>query len=255
MHSVEKAFFDCLSQLKVTVLDENQFFVLSGSLEHKAADLSRAFCIVGLVCRQYFEQEGRSSKELLKVVACFANPSETSNVNDTSLRELAFRLAISTKDESLGSKKEILSLLIEALHVRVHGRGMCLELLGMLASTWTNGLECNPESSAVGTFFANADRDSMLSPAMMSSVSELTLTDMPCNMGAYGRFSKLQGLIANSVLRLVRTWSEQGVAQQDISLLAGVLICCRTHDKAKEHDLATVMISRLSMQLDEKIAR
>lgn len=253
MHSVEKAFLDCLSQLEVTVLDENQFFMLSGNLEHKAADLSRAFCIVGLVCRQYFEQEGRSSKELLKVVAWFANPCETSNVNDASLRELAFRLAIATKDESLESKKEILSLLIEALHVRVDGRGMCLELLGILASTWSNGLECNPESTSVGTFFATADRDSVLSPAMLPSVSELTLYDMPCNMGVYARFSKLQGLIANSVLRIVRTWSEQGVAQQDISLLTGILICCRTHDNAKEHDLATLMISRLSNALDEKI--
>jgi len=246
MHTVEKAFLDCLSLLEATVLEENQLFVLNGSSDYQSTDLFKSFCIIGLVCRQYFDHEGRVSKELLKVVAWFANQrGSTGDLGAAPLRELAFRIAIATKAVTSETKKDIMSLLFEALHV--NGPGPSLELLGMIASTWSNGQECDAESSTVETYFGPADQDSILPPSTMSNVSKLLLNDVPCNFGTYGRSGKLQGLVANSVLRIVKTWSEQGVAQQDLTPLEGILICCRTLEHAKEDDLATLMISRLSM--------
>lgn len=247
MHPLQKSFLDCLSNLDVTVLDENKFLVLRSNSEDEALNLSKAFCISGLISRQYFEQEGRSSKQLLKLVAWFA--SGTSNLSDTMLRELAFRISIATKYESEDGKKEIMSVLFEALHI--HGPGPRLELLGMLASTWTNGLECDPETSSVELFFDAANQDSILLPVTLSSISGMLLKDMPCNMGAYGRSTKLQGQIANNVLRIIKTWSEQGAAQQNLSLLEGILICCRSLESAKEHDLAALMALQLSKSLRE----
>ena len=253
MHSIERPLLDCLSSLQISVLEENRLFALSGDKRHGVTDLSRAYCIVGLVGRQYFEQEGRSSKELLKVVAWFANERGASAISDASLRELAFRISIATKSETLESKKDIMSLVFEALHV--HGLGSCLELLGMLASRWSTGPECDPESSSVGIFFNGADQDSMLPRLTLSNISKLLLNDAPRNMGEYGLTAKLKGLIANTVLRIYKSWAERGVAQQDLSVLEDILIRCRTLEHTKAHELTTLMISQLTTPFDAAVSQ
>ena len=95
MYSIEKSYLDCLTQLDAAVLEENQLLVLNSDDDHM--DLSRAFCIVDLVSRQYFEEQGRSSKELLKVIAWFANQrSSPSNsaLDEASLRNLLSELQL-----------------------------------------------------------------------------------------------------------------------------------------------------------------
>jgi hypothetical protein len=80
----------------------------------------------------------------------------------------------------------------------------------------------------------------------MKDVSNLLLKDLPFNIGAYGRSAKVQGLIANSVLRIFKTWSEQGVSEEELASIENILVCCRTLEHNKEEDLASLVVSRLS---------
>lgn len=242
MHSIEKSYIDCLTQIDAAVLEENQMLVLSSDDYHM--DLSRAIYIVDLLSRHYFEEQGRSSKELLKVIAWFANQRSSPSNNEASLRQLAVRITIAaTMTESSESKKDSMSLLFEALLVRGPVT-CCLELMGMLASTWTN--RCNAESSSSELYFRGTRGDSLLLPTLMKDVSNLLLKDLPFNIGAYGRSAKVQGLIANSVLRIFKTWSEQGVSEEELALIENILVCCRTLEHNKEEDLASLVVSRLS---------
>jgi hypothetical protein len=250
-HDIGEAFLDCLTSIELPILEENKFLVLKGDKDSTVLDLSKTFWTVRLVYRKYFEQKDRASKELVKAIAWFAHQRGTTNfaaVSDAVLRELAAAIAIAAKAEDSNSKKDIVSLLFEALHVQGPGT-LCLELLGMLLCVWSDGGHCDSESSLVNVFFSGAYQFSLLHPTTLANLSKLLLYNLPSNMGAYARSEKLRGLVSNRTLRIHKSWSKQGDTRRDLSILEGILIRCRTLD-TKEHDLVSLVISRLTQGVD-----
>jgi hypothetical protein len=251
LHVVEEAFLDCLMSIELPILEENKFLVLNGDKDSTVEDLSKAFWTVRLVYRKYFEQKDRASKELLRVIAWFAHQRGANNfaaVSDAILRELAAEIAIAAKAENSNNKKDIVSLLFEALHVQGPGT-LCLELLGMLLCVWSNGGHCDTESSSVNVFFSGASHFSLLHRKTLANLSKLLLHNLPSNMGAYARSEKQRGLVSNRTLRIHKSWSQQGDVQPDLSILEGVLIRCRDLD-TEEQALVSLLISRLTPGVD-----
>jgi hypothetical protein len=247
LHAVGEAFLDCLTSIELPILEEKQFLLLKGDTDSTSTDFSKALWTARLVYRKYFEQKDRASKELFKAIAWFAHqrgPIDVDDVNGAALRELAATIAVATKAEDSNSRKDIVALLFEALHVQGPGT-LCLELLGMLLCIWSDSVHCNSESSTANMFFSGADQFSMLHPAKLASLSKLLLQDLSSNMGAYARSEQLRGLVSNRVLRIHKSWSKHGDAQRDLSILEDILMQCRTLD-TKEQDLTPLVISRLT---------
>ena len=239
---VVEAYLDCLMLIEYSILEEKQFLLMNDN-ESEDTSVSRADCTVCLVSRDYFKQKDRASKELLRVIAWFAGQDETA-ANGGALRELAVRIAIAAKAEDSLSKKEIVSLLFEALHV--HGPGtLCLELLGMLTSLWSDDTECDAETSSAGVFFDGMNQISVLAPGTLADVSKLLIHDLPMNMGVFARTERLQGFISNRVWRLRKAWSDQRAGQTDVSTLENILYHCRAQD-TNDFLPASVTISRLT---------
>jgi hypothetical protein len=246
---VEVAFLDCLTSIELPILEENEFLVFKVDEDSTFLNLSKAFWTVRLVYRKYFEQKDRASKELLRVIAWFAHQRRASSFAAVSdAVQLAAAIAIAAKAEDSNSKKNIVSLLFEALHVQGSGT-LCLELLGMLLGVWSDGGHCDSETSSVNVFFSGAYQSNLLQPMILAKLSQLLLDSLPSNMGAYARSEKQRGLVSNRILRIHKSWSQQGDAQPDLSILEGILIQCRNLD-TKEQDLVSLVISRLTQGVD-----
>jgi hypothetical protein len=187
----------------------------------------------------------------MHVIAWFAHQrgaTKFASVSDAILRELAAAIAVAAKAEDSNSKKDIVSLLFEALHVQ-GPETLCLELLGMLLCVWFNDGHCDAESSLVNVFFSGAYQFSLLDPKTLANLSKLLLHNLPSNMGAYARSEKQRGLVSNRTLRIHKSWSQQGDVQPDLSILEGVLIRCRDLD-TEEQALVSLLISRLTPGVD-----